>query len=675
MDEFLKEAKKEVQKGVKAKDKTWKDSKWEGFVQGVAWWLYNEKKEDADEVVAAAVGLIVSGATTEEKLQRVGQGDYDKFTEKLLAKGVPDAICEMLYKQYVAPGLLCKKRAGSGAVGGGDIKRPCVEQSGDNDMEVFCRGLSTGNAVVGDNADFIQFEYKLLGMSAYPEVLFVRECYKSMFDKMLEVVENENKQDVVTVMDTPGTGKTVFGLFVMYKLLDEGKTVMYYHGGEDVYFLFGPKGSPVLVAARKHGFEIPEPTETGYVGRITARDSDDNHRVGLRLVRFLEDQPELYYVHDPRKGGINLREAIKCKTIIVSTPHRGKDNTMKNQQKLFYMPVWSRAELALGNVHFKRGLTDKELHERWNKFGGSARWALANRADTTGQERLDTALAKLRHDDMKYLLNPFFLDEDQTSSLVVHIHPTDDFNKYNTRIATPQMFDNIRIKLKLVTNKDVQLWAESIQKSTNISMGVIMEQCWHNQFLFEDGADGCTIRELLDDSVSAASNVPKEKLKFTGSTTFGDNKMSDLHTLEVNEYCLPETPNFETVDSFAALREPFCDLKNKNLCLVGFQMTVGKKKHLKLAGGRKLRLKFKTLFKMKNALPKSNMYIVFVTTKSNEASFTKKVPWLIEKKKGTEETVNNAEVNEVEGSPELVGVRQFVLVIPDTVSAAKRWES
>jgi hypothetical protein len=47
----------------------------------------------------------VYGATTQEKLQGVaGQPpDDEKFMRKLAAKGVPDAICDMLFGKYVAP--------------------------------------------------------------------------------------------------------------------------------------------------------------------------------------------------------------------------------------------------------------------------------------------------------------------------------------------------------------------------------------------------------------------------------------------------------------------------------------------------------------------------------------------------------------------------------------------
>ncbi len=52
----------------------------------------------------AAAGLIVYVATAQEKLQGVaGQPPHDeKFMRKLAASGVPDAICDTLFGEYVA---------------------------------------------------------------------------------------------------------------------------------------------------------------------------------------------------------------------------------------------------------------------------------------------------------------------------------------------------------------------------------------------------------------------------------------------------------------------------------------------------------------------------------------------------------------------------------------------
>jgi hypothetical protein len=77
---------------------------WSDFIKDVVSFLVDEKSEDPDQVVEAAVGLIVYGATTQEKLQGVaGQPpDDEKFMRKLAAKGVPDAICDLLFAEYVA---------------------------------------------------------------------------------------------------------------------------------------------------------------------------------------------------------------------------------------------------------------------------------------------------------------------------------------------------------------------------------------------------------------------------------------------------------------------------------------------------------------------------------------------------------------------------------------------
>jgi len=49
----------------------------------VIWWLKDSKKERDSNIMKAVVGLIKYDAIPLEKLQNVGRGDYDKFTEKL----------------------------------------------------------------------------------------------------------------------------------------------------------------------------------------------------------------------------------------------------------------------------------------------------------------------------------------------------------------------------------------------------------------------------------------------------------------------------------------------------------------------------------------------------------------------------------------------------------------
>ena len=160
------------------------------------------------------------------------------------------------------------------------------------------------------------------------------------------------------------------------------------------------------------------------------------------------------------------------------------------------------------------------------------------------------------------------------------------------------MFRQICSRLQLSTNAAVQQWASASDRGTNISVGLIMEQRWHNQIIFGSGVVGGTLWELKTNGSASGKEVVLRSIpKFEGSVSFAKNDMSDLQSLPENHYCVSDQTNFPTVDSFAALRYPFCDLKNNELCLVGFQMTTGEKKHLKVVSGRRIRTKFQELCK------------------------------------------------------------------------------
>ena len=93
-----------VQKMVEKKEGSWDDGDWSVFVEDVVSLLLKQG-ETHPQVVAATAGLIVYGATTQEKLQGVaGQPpDDEKFKRQLADKyGVPAAICDMLFGKYVA---------------------------------------------------------------------------------------------------------------------------------------------------------------------------------------------------------------------------------------------------------------------------------------------------------------------------------------------------------------------------------------------------------------------------------------------------------------------------------------------------------------------------------------------------------------------------------------------
>ena len=302
-DQLLNEVRAAVQDKVKAKEGEWDDDDWTPFLTEVVLWLRDEKDEKKKHVVAAAVGLLVYGATTEEKLQAVAD-NKEEFARRLSAEGVPKALCDLLFDKYVAADKSAKRRAESGLSDGSTTaKRLCIDQNGTGAMDRFIRDLNNGTQVEFEGKQFIWFGKALLGLTEYPELMFVRDCYNELFP-MVESMLNDDKEPnkVVLVMGTPGVGKTVFGLYAAYKLLEKGETVMYYHGGNNEYYLLGPKTSPIIEAAHAQGFDVPPPEGNGvYIGRVATER-------GMALVKLLEEQKELFYVHDPPRAGINIRE-------------------------------------------------------------------------------------------------------------------------------------------------------------------------------------------------------------------------------------------------------------------------------------------------------------------------------------------------------------------------------
>jgi hypothetical protein len=396
------------------------------------------------------------------------------------------------------------------------------------------------------------------------------------------------------------------------------------------------------------------------------------------LVHFLEEQEELFYVHDPPKNGIDIREGVRCKVLVVSSPHRGAKNALKNNQLMLYMPPWSHAELKAGNERLGVGLSDDVLEDRWKTFGGVARWALAANPDT-GEQVLDEARRKLTDQGIARVLNPFGDHENAASGakdisgLVVHMCPSDDFRGYTTRISTPAMLSEIRTKLHLDSNSKVLVWAKSVHAlGVGINVGDIVEACWHNQLMMGGPTEGCKIRELTDlelpDDEPAAKGGKAAKgekaakegkaakparevtvPEFTKVVSFASPAMADLDALDVGQYAKPDDTNFRTVDSLALLEKPFCDPSNPNKCVVGFQMTVAPKHPLNNAGGLEIRRKFGELLNLE-LLEVANMYIVFVVPAAVAMQY-KKQNWVKDRK--------------VVSTP-LSAVRQFVLVLPDT---------
>jgi hypothetical protein len=299
-------------------------------------------------------------------------------------------------------------------------------------------------------------------------------------------------------------------------------------------------------------------------------------------------------------------------------------------------------------------LSSEDFQERFEIFGGIARHVL----DPTYSRALEffsQNIGKLTAGQATDVLDPYSKNKD-AAGLFVHIHTDPPFKSFTVCISTERVRKYINLQVQLSKNHEMTEWAMGLSRvAFKASAGSILEQCWHNTFALDRREIvGCTLRELGVTSSEREVTVPPFAHL---AQTFPDKDMHGLSELSENQYCLPLTSNFETFDSFAGIRRPFCCPDKAGLCLVGFQMTVNAGGHvLKNAGGQRVKRKFEELFEAKlgssGKLDLDDMFVVFVTT----AAVASKPAWKTKQKWLTQEN----KVTKV-----MDRVRQFVLVLPD----------
>lgn len=177
----------------------------------------------------------------------------------------------------------------------------------------------------------------------------------------------------------------------------------------------------------------------------------------------------------------------------------------------------------------------------------------------------------------------------------------------------------------------------------------VHELWWHYSLML--GLKNCELRDL--DSVTETTwdvDVPELNAP---PQIFHRNNMSDLLKLAEGQYSMPLPSNFETIDSWVVLRNPFVDRNNDNLCLVQFQMTTAPEHDLLQAGELRVIRKNEELFGVQTWEGK-NIYVVFIVLESWFQEF-KKQKWKNADRKNTRALKDKR----------LGDIRQFALCVPE----------
>jgi len=145
-----------------------------------------------------------------------------------------------------------------------------------------------------------------LGLKRLRTPLFVRDCYKALWDKV-----QAHPYDVL-ITGTPGTGKTGFMAYMLYRLM----------------------------TMRTRAFDVVLDFDEIFC-LIT---SHNELRYGTRGPSFAEQLAEEknLYLFDARRG-VPGPLSVLCKTVVTSSPDPGHFKEFKKEIVLtLFMPVWTR---------------------------------------------------------------------------------------------------------------------------------------------------------------------------------------------------------------------------------------------------------------------------------------------------------------------------------------------
>jgi hypothetical protein len=259
-----------------------------------------------------------------------------------------------------------------------------------------------------ERAGWISFEENI--PSTTLKSLYIRDAYRTIASRINPGV---NK---AIITGTPGIGKSLFLIYLLWKLVKEGNRVLLIYHPFNIYY--DGKGG-VFGFASKH---LP-------------LDNDDS---------FWNDT--LWCLFDAKfKKEADLGEfpLELCKFILSTSPRREMVNDFKKPPEPleFYMPTWTEAELEEIAPLFPEAT---EWRDRFEKLGGIPRHVLevTTRSPT---QMLDAACTECSLDDCikKIGMNSTITDNSKVVHLLVHVTSTAPYTDSSVCYASQAALNSI----------------------------------------------------------------------------------------------------------------------------------------------------------------------------------------------------------------------------------------
>jgi hypothetical protein len=390
---------------------------------------------------------------------------------------------------------------------------------------------------VQTSEDFLVLPEKVNWISKRINKIYIRECYKELY----EIIKSKSS-NYFSILGTPGIGKTCFGLYCMYRLLEDKKNIVYQNSvfGENVFIYFSYFTKEVYIT-------------NGYSS----------------IVPFLNDKKGTIYVCDAVKPII----FEKGTTILVTSTRR---EIYKNYHKfgtsvVRYMPVWTLEELM-------KLSTFEEINESFRIIGGIPRQILEK--DTKHLKiDLESAIFDIVIDKLAEYDGSTDEAED-VRSLLLHIIVDDDYEKKYITFASKYIKDKLYDKF---VRHNLRKFGDTIKSFADRPGGSLLGELFEN-YIHKILPRGHTfeIKELKIQPISRKrkTNNDKdleqvEKLTLTQLETKIFRHIEDIDSSYLGKYSIPYVSNFSSIDSLIIFNDTKCML---------FQITIGQNHPIKQKG-------------------------------------------------------------------------------------------
>jgi DNA polymerase III delta prime subunit len=194
---------------------------------------------------------------------------------------------------------------------------------------------------------FLQFEDDDLKWEEEVKYLLVRDCYEDLYNKLVEAMQTKSKRGQHwLLLGTPGIGKTLFGLYLIYKIVKSAKN----NSGENI---------PSFIYSDREG-------EAVYL-------SFD----GQPRIASYRKQVADYVISDTIRKSSAVAQMFNLH--ITSVNNEGADAINKyNSANKLCMDVFAFEEYCILSKKIGVNKSDDELQFMYDIFGGSCRLLLAN---------------------------------------------------------------------------------------------------------------------------------------------------------------------------------------------------------------------------------------------------------------------------------------------------------